>query len=333
MLNKQAIKGYHYSRKGTPGNFLNFKKKDKDKVLLDYKKHTPDNDSDRYLRDRVKLETLLYATAKAKLDNKDMVKHPLYFRTDKIKEGWGTDVTKRQYTIDPELLDKATYSPGDSFDYLKKAKEKKTDLKQELKTLMTLDELKKKKKKIKTLDREHGNYIEGQLWAPYEIKGKKLVPLEKAAFNNINNKRKMTNMSTYFNNWLEKQAADSLEDRQNRIRFLRSTGIDGTRVTEKMIANAPLPQGWFDRANMAAGDMATNAGKWAGRQASSLGNWAYNKARTLDPTPNLTAGIRATSREADNGGKPLNAKPSFNPVAKNPAYTKPTIGLGRDIRR
>jgi len=170
------VEGYHYGRGGKlPGNFLDMPPEEQEQVLQWYKEHTPDKNTDRYKQDRVRLEKALREEAVKKLGDKVQLKHPLYFRTDKQKKAWGHDIKSTQvYPIDEELLQASTFSPGDSFDYLRRERHNKSNLSEEVKTLMTLVEL-RKAGKLDMLPRLTGNYVEGQVWAPYELKDGKII--------------------------------------------------------------------------------------------------------------------------------------------------------------
>lgn len=174
---KQATKGYHYTKGGhMPANMLNLPKEEREAAMQWYREHTPDKNSDRYLRDRRRLEAAMLLVARRKLGDKVKVKHPLYFRTDYDTRGWGgTSMPKDSiYEIDEDLLKHSTFSPGDSFDYLRRERHGDVPLKELLKTLMTKKEL-EGAGDLDMLPRKTGNYVEGQLWSPFSIRNGKIV--------------------------------------------------------------------------------------------------------------------------------------------------------------
>lgn len=190
---------YHYARSGgLPANMLNLPPLERKQILKWYEEHSYDKNAKRYLRDRIALEKALKTIAEKKLGKVEM-EHPLYFQLGKAKVKDRFDETgASEYKIHPDLLARSTFSPGDSFDFLRMLERTRPlrkgekhapikgppDPKQLLREveagLMSKEELERKGvKNVPIWERPHGNYIEGQVWAPYAVKGKQIVPLEK----------------------------------------------------------------------------------------------------------------------------------------------------------
>jgi hypothetical protein len=196
-----SLTGYHYARSGgPPANMLNLSPSERKQILKWYEEHSYDKNAKRYLRDRIALEKALKTIAEKKL-GKVETEHPLYFQLGKARVKDRFDESGAgEYKIHPDLLARSTFSPGDSFDFLRmlertrplrkgekhapiKGPPDATQLLREVEAgLMSKEELERKGiKNIPIWQRPHGNYIEGQVWAPYAVKGKQIVPLEKKA--------------------------------------------------------------------------------------------------------------------------------------------------------
>ena len=88
-----------------------------------------------------------------------------------------------EYKVSPELLASSTYTIGDSFDYLRKKLDDKTLLSYDEVRNLTDEEL---AAHPNLADRKGGNYIEGQVWAPYMLKGNELVKKTAASVTGFN---------------------------------------------------------------------------------------------------------------------------------------------------
>jgi len=187
--------GIHYAKDGTlPANMFNLSKKTQKEIYNEYKKQLTGQSvsdqlatkrTDKYITDRKLMERLLKEIATDKL-GKDIVEHPLYFRTDDTDVAWGDKInTKSKYRIHPDLLDSATYYPGDSFDAMRGASGNEDVIRKELMSrLLTRKNYNNRDgRTLRLKKRKHGNYIEGQLWAPYDIVNNEIVPkqLQKAS--------------------------------------------------------------------------------------------------------------------------------------------------------
>jgi len=190
--------GYHYSQKGRPGNVLTFSDSKKKKYIRNNykrikkleqangKEYTKEHNKSRfneYLNTRETIESVMYALAKKKLKNKNILKNPLYFMLSKDKTKKG----EQPFIISPDLLSGATYHAGDMFDNVRKAEKEnkplkyfiKKKLKQRLLTVKELEEI--DNRKIKMGKRKKGkpkdNYIEGHIWEPFTITNdNKIIP-------------------------------------------------------------------------------------------------------------------------------------------------------------
>ena len=195
-MNKQAVitEGYHYARnRHKPVNMFNLNKKLYDSIIesrTKYLKKAMDLTQEEaeyktkhvYPIQRRFIEEVLLHVAKTKLKCK-LVKHPLYFRTDKQDIAWGDKVYPKDiYEIHPDLLKKSTYYPGDTFDLIRgmkvlNDKNKNKVLATALKKLKTLNEYNDADKRtLRKMKRIGDQYIEGQLWVPYDIEGNKIIP-------------------------------------------------------------------------------------------------------------------------------------------------------------
>lgn len=181
-----AIEAIHYIKEpGTePGNMLDYNAKDRASVMKWYDEHAF-HGGEQYLKDRVALEKVLRQKAIERLGEEAVeLKHPLYFVVNANKttsKFLPTNSEKNEFPIDPSLLERSTFTAGDSFDIHRRKKKEGGTLAQHA-NLYTLEEVKRNIKKLykDMLPREHGNYIEGQLWAPYETKGGAVFPKEAA---------------------------------------------------------------------------------------------------------------------------------------------------------
>ena len=174
-----SLKLYHYSRSGTPSNLLNLPAPARRRALKWYKQHASKKDEIAYVNRRLRLEEALRQRA-IELLGKDRVKvkHPLY-TTPAARPAWRS-ATGARYTIAKELLPYTTFSPGDSFDYLRKKEKGKRTLPELLSSVGTITDIRKiiAKKKLK---RTHGNYTEGQVWSPFSIDAKnKIINIKKS---------------------------------------------------------------------------------------------------------------------------------------------------------
>lgn len=174
----EDVGAYHFSRKGfEPNNLLNKPLSEQVKILV------TDEKSLQTLKQRHTTEEVMHAIAGKKLHLKNMVKHPLYFKLGgKPDANWKDSV---RYRIHPEVLEHCTYTIGDSLHKFRVATRKDNDVQKVFNSAMLtkeeVDELPKKEMLSPTgLSQGAGQYIEGQLWAPYTIKGKTIM-LDKQA--------------------------------------------------------------------------------------------------------------------------------------------------------
>lgn len=161
------LTGYHYSKDGKyPENILNYSP-EKQKEILQGMASNGDDRGEDYVKRRKEKEKELLVKAK-KLVDFVKVRHPLYFRVNKDVNGeWGGD-GYTEYKIDKDLMEKATYTIGDSLKPSSKPR------------LFTFDEIRKrvgKDAEAVTVDLKgkDGKYIEGQIWVPYKLEGKTIV--------------------------------------------------------------------------------------------------------------------------------------------------------------
>lgn len=186
MLAKKAaeVKAYHYSKDGKPPmNILNYSDEEQKRILKEMRKDGFSRGND-YIKIRKFVERALAQEAKDKLGDKVRVEHPLYFRIGKDKNNWGSAGSHVEYKVDPEALKYCTFTIGDSFDYLRRYQHQsgKKSLPEIIREGMVLKkDLSKMAPKDLTdanpnmKERKGGNYIEGQLWAPYKVYGNKIV--------------------------------------------------------------------------------------------------------------------------------------------------------------
>lgn len=157
-----SVGAYHFSHKGfKPGNMLDKPVAEQVKVLV------KDEKSMQTLKQRHTTEQLMHDEANKKLGLKKQLKHPLYFKLgDKPDEAWKDSV---RYTVAPEAMAKSTFTKGDSLHKFRLATKNDANVltmfNKELLTHKEVDKL----PEDKLVTDKPGDYIEGQLWAPYKI--------------------------------------------------------------------------------------------------------------------------------------------------------------------
>lgn len=173
----ESVGAFHFSNKDhKPGNILDAPMKTQFKIL------GANEAGVEKIEKRHTVEALMRETATKKLGLKDALEHPLYFKLGPEKpKSWKNS---KGYTIDPALLEKATFLKGDSIQQFNKILSNSptySKVKDELaKRVLTKDEANTLSNKTLKSPLPSGkgveNYMEGHIWEPYKVEGDTIVP-------------------------------------------------------------------------------------------------------------------------------------------------------------